>query len=891
MGRLQGWRVRLRRGVRREAAEAEMEEELRFHLEMEAERLAREEGLSSEEARRRAVIAFGGVEGHKEALRDGWGVGWIEALGRDVRVTARGLRRSPGLALVAVVSLAVAIGLNTAMFSLADALLLKPLAVPAGGRLVHVVVGAVGEGAGLSYPEYLEYRSSTRTLEGLAAFSFAPALVRGRDGVTEERHVQLVSGNLFRVLGLAPERGRFFLPEEDRTPGTHPAVVISDHYWRSEMRGDPGVVGDTLLLNRTPFTIVGVAPAGFAGVMPPEAFDFFVPMMMGGLLRGAPLDLTRGAPARWGRLMGRMRPGAAPAGVAAELSAIAAHLGHPGPEAGPDSVEVLPVRGAIPEFHAGMLPNIRFVMAMVGLVLLVACSNVAGLLLARATARRHELAIRLSLGAGRGTVMRQMLVESLLLALPGGCLGFLLALWGAPLLQALLGAPAGARVAVDFSPDVRVLAFTTAAALGSALAFGLLPAIRATRQDPAPILRRVAPSGRERRSPGGAVVVAQAAFAAVLVLTAGVLVRPVLASLWTEPGFAAAGVLDAHVSWGDPGTGAPRGDAAFEELVRRLGARPEIAGVETGTATLLGCCAPEVPVSLPGEEPAESGTGLRVSFDLASAGLLDLLRVPLWRGRSFDERDREGAPAVAVINRAMARRLWPGRDPLGRRVRLGDAFDGREVEVVGVVADARYVANRPPDSPYLFLPLAQNQAQAGRPGLYLRARSGNPGDLLPLLRAEAGSLDADAVVRASTLLDEEREALRPQRVFGNLFGLCALVALLLAALGTYSLLAYTVLRRTREIGIRMALGAPAARVRRTILRRGLLLVMVGTGLGLPPGYLGARRLGEMFGGADAADPIMFLVVALTFLAVAALASWMPARRATRVDPMRALRVD
>jgi predicted permease len=892
MGWLEGLRVRLGRGVRRGAAEAEMEEELRFHLEMEAERLARDEGLSAEEARRRAVLAFGGVEGHKEALRDGWGIRWVEALRRDLRVALRSLRRSPGLVAVAVLSLGLAIGLNTAMFSLADALLLKPLAVPVGERLVHVRVLEDGQPAAVSYPDYLEYRSGSRDLDGLTAYSAASALVRWDGRAPATRSVQLVSANFFAVLGLEPERGRFFLPEEDRTPGSHAVVVIGHHFWQSELEGDPEVIGDSLRLNGRRFTIVGVAPEGFVGVMPPQAFDLFVPMMMAGVLRGGePLDLTRGAPSGWGRLIGRMTPGTGAERIAAELSAVAVQLSsaHPDADAGKDRVEILPVRGTIPEFHAGMLPNVRFVMAMMGLVLLVACSNVAGLLLARAAARQHELAIRLSLGAGRGTVMRQLLVESLLLALPGGLLGFLLALRGAPLLQTLVGAPEGTRVAVDFSLDRRILLFTTVAALGSALFVGLLPAVRAARSDLAPALRRVAPSGPERRRLGGAVVVAQVAFAVVLVLTAGVLVRPVLSALWLDPGFAAEGVLDARVSWSDPVAGPGRGEEAFAELLRRLEARPEVAEVGTGTATLLGCCAPETPVWLPGEEPETAGR--RISFDVVSAGLFGLLRVPLLAGRAFTEDDGTGAPAAAVVNRAMAMRLWAGGDPLGQRFRLGDASDGREYEVVGVVADARYEAGRPGSTPYLFLPLAQNRDRAGRLRIYLRARSGDPADLIPVLRAEARALDADAVVRAATLSEERHDALRPQRTFGSLFGFCAGVALLLAALGTYSLLAYAVLRRTREIGIRMALGARAADVRRTVVRGGVSLVIVGTLLGCPLGYLSASRIGGMFGGVEAADPLNYLVVTLVFLGVAVLASWLPARRATRVDPMRSLRTE
>lgn len=892
MGWLKGMRARLRSGFRRGAMEAEMEEEFRFHLEMETERLIGD-GMTPLEARRQALLAFGGVTRHQEALRDGRAIPLLESLWRDVRVSVRGLRRSPALVIGAVVSLGLAIGLNTAMFSFANVLLFKPLPGPMGERLVHVWVTKSGERVGVSRPDFLEYRDRSRTLEGLAAYTLRQPVVRWRSGAARSRDVQLVSANFFEVLGAKPERGRFFRPEEDRTPGTDPVVVVGHHFWQTELAGEAGVVGDTLMLDRQPFIIVGVAPEWFVGAMPPEAIDFFVPTMMAGVLSGGqPLDPTRGG-SSVGSLIGRMRPGGTPAGVAAELSGLAAGLARAYPEtnAGRDRVEVLPVQGTIPQIKETMIPGLLFVMAMVGLVLLVACSNVAGLLLARAAARKHEIAIRLSLGAGRLVLVRQLLVESLLLAIPGGLLGFILSLRGARALEALMGLPIGSRIEMDVSPDARVLAFTAAISLGSAVLFGLVPAVQATRRDLASALRRDVSAGRERRRLGSGVVVAQVAFTVVLVLAASVFVRKVLESTWVDPGIGAENVVAAYVALGGQGADPARAGAVVADLAHRLEARPEVSGVGMGTATVMGCCAREAPVRLAGEEPAESGAERSIPFNAVSAGLLEMLDIPLLRGRTFDARDSEGSPRVAIVTQSTARRLWPGLDPLGQRLRLGRPFDDREYEVVGVVADARYVADGGKDSPYLFLAFAQNRKEAGRPRIYLRARYGDPHALIGLVEREARALDPDAPATAVTLRDEMRDALHSRRVFGTLFGVCALITLLLAALGTYALLRYTVVRRTREIGIRLALGAREAQVHWTVVRQGVTIVASGTLVGLPLGYLGARGLGRMFGGADPAEPLTFAAVTVLLLAVAALASWLPARRATRVDPMVALRVE
>ncbi len=884
-------RERLRALRFRSREDAELDEELLSHLEMETEANLRR-GMEPGEARRQARLTLGGVEQIKEEVRDARGLGGLEDLGRDIRIAARGLRRSPGLLIGAVLSLGLAIGLNTAVFSFGNWLLLKPLPVPAGNELVHVEISKSGPGPGrASYPDYLDFQAHARTLRGLATHAMNQGTVRLEGSAPVAMPVQLVSGNFFQVLGLRPALGRFFLPEEDHTPGTHPVVVVGHHYWQHTMGGDPGVVGRTIILNREPFTIVGVAPEGFAGTRPPVAFDVFVPMMMRGVFSPDGKNPDLGRDGNWGQLLGRLRPGITAPQVQAELAGIARGLArsYPATHAGV-GVEVMPARGAGPELKHSGVPLLMYLAGAVVIALLVACANVAGLMLARAAARRREVAIRLSLGAGRLALVRQLLIESLLLALPAGVLGYLLAPWGTDVLQGILVGPAGSstRTNMDLAPDGRVLAFTLALSFGSVLLFGLVPALQATRLDLLRSLRGEAPAGRWQCRLGSAVVVAQVAFSVVLLFSAGVLVRGVLASLWADPGFPAGQVVAAPISPEGPGYEEPaRRDAFFAELVRRLEARPEFAAVGLGSAVVLDF-APELVVGLPGEVLTDPGAERRVPFNAVTPGVIELLGIPLLRGRTLRSQDREGAPLIAVVNETMARRLWPGRDALGERFQV----EGKDFEVIGLVADAKYIGTEERRSPYLFLSYSQNRERVWSTNVYARVRAPDVGAAIPLIRQTVQALDPEVpVTGARTLAENLRYVLQPARAIGTLIGIGAALALMLAAIGTYALLSYSVARRTREIGVRVALGARAADVRRLIVGEGFGLTILGTLVGLPLGWAGARALRAMIPGIGPADPLSVGGVALMLLAVAAAASWLPAWRATRMDPMDALRIE
>jgi predicted permease len=819
----------------------------------------------------------------------------LEHLFWEVRVASRGLLRSPALLVGAVVSLGLAIGLNTAMFSFVDVLFYKPLPVPAGPQLVEVSIVDDGErrpgpGLSVSYPDYLEYRDA-RTLQGLAARTQRGATVGSEGGALQFKQVELVSENLFQVLGVQPRLGRFFLPEEGRTPGVTAVAVVSYWYWQHELQGNTEVVGQMLTINGHPFEIVGVAPDGFRGAESMEAFDIFVPLMMSAALQdgGPPLSIGREG-SGWGRMIGRLRSGVTPVQAQAELSGIAKALARSYPVTNRGKgIEVRPVRGVRPEMQEGAKPYVLMVMGMCLVVLLLAWTNVAGLLLARAEARRREIAIRLSLGASRATLIRQSVIESVILAAPAGALGFLLSLWRADTLQLLVGVPDSIRIDMDLSPDLKVFGFTAAASLGCAVLFGLFSVARATNPELARSLRGI-PVGRPARL-GDAVVVVQIAFAVVLLFGTEGLVRGVVKALWADPGFRTEGIAIAALrptgaQYVDPG----RREAFYDDVVRRLEGRPEIRKVNLAVSPLLGAT-PVADVRFPGEELPMPGEERRIGYNVVSPGTLEMLSIKLVRGRTLEAGDVKGAPPVTVVSETMAHQLWPGKDPLGEHIEVANL----QFQVVGVVADARYAASTGILQPFFFLSYPQNRENpelVWSTVLLVDARSGRAQSAISAVRGVVQELGPDLVLGRYWTFDEElREAIRAERVFGVLIGVCAALALLLVAIGTYSLLAYMVARRTRELGVRMALGARKATVQRLVVRRAIALAGSGALLGLPLGFLAWRPVQPMFQHAAPADPLSFAGVVLLLLGVAAAASWLPARHATRIEPMVALRMD
>lgn len=821
----------------------------------------------------------------------------MDTLRQDLRYALRTLLRSPGFTLAAVLTLALGIGANTMLFSLANAVWLRPPAhVAAPERLVALYTSDYSGPAygSSSYPDYLDFRRETAVFSGVAAY--APRVAAVGEGAEPERTgVELVSENFFAVLGVRPALGRGFTAEEGR-PGGPAVAVISHDLWRRHFGGAADVVGRQVRLNARPFTVVGVAPEGFHGALRGPAFDAWVPL---GAAEGLGMGLDQ-LEERGGRslfLLARLAPGVSAEEAQARMGVVARRLlaEHPGQwrdvsEAGrritllPEAEARVPPQGR--EMAVGFF---ALLMGTVGVVLLVCCANVAGLLLARATARAREVGVRLALGATRRRLVGQMLSEAGVLALAGAALGSLAALWATDLLLAVR-TPLPMRVALDFRPDGRVLAFTAGVTVLAVALFGLAPSLRASRADVARTLSgetgSVAGAGRRRLPLRDLLVVAQVAMSLLLLAGAGLFLRALAGAAAIDPGFRAEGVLLVSV---EPRPGAGREEErarVMAALGERVAALPGVEEVSWAASVPLGPTASRRGVSVPGYQPGR-GEDMEFHFNVVGPRYFETMRAPLARGRGITAEDREGAPRVVVVNETFARRFWPGKDPLGQRLSVSGA-GGPWLEVVGVARDGKYLSLAEDPLPYLYFAAAQEPW-----GATLHVRTGSePLALVPAVR-EALREDAPGwMLQDPTTLEETLAgSLLPQRVAAGVFALFGALAVLLAAVGLYGVVAYAVARRTREIGVRVALGARAADVVRLVLRRGAGLALAGIAVGLPAAWALSRLLSGLLVGGGPGDLLPFAGSAALLAAVALLASWLPARRAARIEPMRALRTE
>jgi predicted permease len=875
MSWMKGAAARLRSLVRPGGSEARMDEEFRFHIEMETEKNVRA-GMSPREARRRAMIAFGGVERHREGMRDGRGLSWLRDAGRDAGYAVRTLARSPGFAIVAVLTVSLGVGATTALFSVVNALLLRPLPVAEPARLFTVQEERVGrvhsgaEGTAMSYDRYLAYRAATPALfSGLAAHRYLNLSVRAGGGAVPAG-AMVASGNYFRVLGLRPAAGRFFSADDE------PAVVLSHRFWRERFAGDPGAVGGVVVLNGTPFTVAGVAPRGFDGTITGMATEVWVPFQAyRATARGGSLE-------DWVVPFGRLATGVEPAAAAARVEALAKSI--------PTKEAHTSVSGARLEQMTGLPGNARrplagflgMLLALGALVLLIASANIAGMLLARAVARRREVAVRLAVGARRGRLVRQLVTESLVLFLAGGVGGLLLA-FAVTRAFGRIRFPVAERIVFEVTPDLRVLAFSLAIAAATGIGFGLVPALQATRPELLPALKEGATHGGTGRVRGRSLfVAAQLAMAVLLMVIAGLFARTLRHGLAVDPGFQAEGVRVAATDLGPHGYDAARARAFYRQLTERVRALPGVqsAGL-TDLALLAGSSHGEdVETVSPGEaEPRR----LNLSMAVVDPGYFPTLRIPIVAGRAFTDADGPGSPHVVVVNQTLAGRLWPGENPLGKRLRKGP----EEWEVVGVARDGKYVSVSEEPRAFAFFPFAQ----AYTPRMLLHVRGGEAG-LHEQIRREVRALDPNvAVENEAALSSVVGLTLLPQRVAAILVGVLGVLGLALAGIGVYGVLAYQVAQRTREFGIRLALGASARDVMRLVVGRGALLAAGGAAVGLLMAAGITRFLRGFLFGVSPLDPLTFAGVAATLAAVALLASYLPARRAVRVDPMQALRAD
>ncbi len=823
----------------------------------------------------------------------------MDELLQDLRYAFRGIRRSPGFTLVAVVTIALGIGVNATIFSLVNAVLLRPLPVERPSELIDVYGHAATSSShdSNSYPDFVDYRDQSKTLSGLVAYTnfFANLSLEGR---TELVVGEIVSRDYFGVLGVQPALGRAFTAGEFRAPGAGPVAVISYAFWQSRFGGDPKVMGRTFRLNGTVFTVVGVAPRTFRGMMPAVTAQMWVPLSMVGKVetlgnhrltgpvRGDDWLEERAEHFLW--IRGRRRPDVTVAQVRAELQGIAQRLSAEHPETnGRERVEVLATNDVSvnPDFDRTLAPVGLVLLGAVGLVLLVACANLANMVLARGASRRRELAIRTAMGAARRRLVRQLLTESMVLALAGGAAAALLSAW----LTAVIGRlepPLPIDLGLDIAPDWRVLLFTFAVAAATGVVFGLLPALRASRPDLVPALK----DGGTGEGPRGrkvelrdALVVAQVAVSVVLVVCGALMVRSVARAGTIDLGYDARRIAHLDLALSMNGYDAKEGGAFSEAARARLAAVPGVEAVGRASRIPLSLNNNGFEIFIDGHQASADDPPYRMDGAYVDPGYFDVLGLKMVSGRPILETDRDKGLHVAVVTQAMAQRYWPGEDAVGHEFR--QSWGGEPWRIVGVVEDYRVDTPGESPTPYLHLPLPLESTYAGF--LVRTARAAAP--MVPVLRREILALDPDLVfLDSGTEWDLAQVRIFPVRAGAWLIGAFGALALVMAAVGLYGVIGYSVSRRLREIGIRKALGARSGEVVALVVRRGMLLVAVGGVSGGVLAALGGQALSKaLYVGVF--DPLSFGAAFAVLAGVAALAHWLPARRAAAVDPARMLR--
>ncbi len=821
---------------------------------------------------------------------------------RDLNYGARVLFRNAGFTAVAVLSLAIGVGANTSVFSVVNAVLLRPLPFHEPGRIVKadmIVNTPRGEKLALaywSYPKFRAVRERVRTLDNMAGFASYEMTLRG-SAMPERVKVEIVSGAYFPLLGVAAYMGRTFLPEEDTSPGAHPVALLGHELWQRRFGSDRNVIGRKILLGNAAMVVIGVLPAGFRGLS--GTAEIWAPMAMAPALFDIPRRLEQ-AGAHWFQVAARLKQGAGIEQARADIAAAAASAASDVPVLAGNGqwsaqTDLLAETNVDPR-----LRSLLFVLSgAVAFVLLIACANMAGLMLARATAREQEMAIRLAIGADRVRVVRQLLVESGLLGLLGGLAGLVLALWAVDALSVFKPGNAfslGDKVleVPGFNPvriDLAVLAYNFTIAVLASVVFGLLPALRASRPAIIESLREGAPLGGGRKLAGINVralfVSAEVALALVLLTGAGLMVNSLVRVLRTPVGFDARSVFSCRIDQ-PQGQKPPEALAFWEALTARAAALPGVQSAGYATAAPLAGATEGSFIET--VDPARKGERHSTGIHIVSPDFFQTLRIPIQHGRSFTDQDRQGMPPVVILNETAARVLFPGRDPIGRRVSLAAWNDALPpLEVIGVAGNVRYGAVEEAFAPQVYLSMHQNPAPFGY--VFLRAE-GDPALLAAALRREAAALDRNAPVYDVQTMKQRLAAVtsRP-RFTATLLGLFAAVALALAAVGVYGITAYAVSRRVREFGIRMALGAERRDVIRMVLRRGLLLTGAGLAVGVAGSLALTRFLASQLYGVRPSDPATFAATAAVIALTGLAATCIPAYRATRVDPIRALRYE
>jgi predicted permease len=810
----------------------------------------------------------------------------MSMLGHNLRYGLRQLRKNPGFTLTALLCLSLGIGANTAVFSFLHAVLLERSPVASPGQLVRIFLAEEGgvPYANLSYPEYRDFREHSRCFSEVISETPKPFNLSA-GGSNERIWGSVVSGNYFSGLGVAPILGRGFLHEEDATPGTHPVVVISHRLWRRRFDADPGILGRILTLNGHAFTVVGVAPPGWYGPNRGLEPELWAPLEMRHvLIPGSSVDL-RGN--HWLLFtIGRLRSGATIEQARAELEAILAGFEEQNPGYYEGRYVLL-----LPEREAGLHPMVRGVLStglglvfgVVGILLLLACTNVAGLLLARSTARRTEIGIRMSLGASRADLIRLLMTENLILSLLAGLLGLAVGVGLARLIQSL-------QAVVDFpfgfrpSLDPWMLTFALAISLLSCLLFGLTPAWHGTRLDLAKVLKGAVTTGPDRALRlRNLLVTGQVALSMALLVAAGLALQSLRHAARIDVGFEAENQLVASVDLDLQGYDAAAGRRFVEDLRRRVGALPGVETVGFGNVLPLSFAAQQVGFRPEGYESPPGRSDPSIEYNVVDSGYFAAMGIPILRGRELSPEDALDSPPVMVVNETLVRQFWPGEDPIGRQARVG----GRWVQVIGIAKNGKYLTLGEVSKPCLYLALAQHYT--GVLNLHVRT-AGHPGAFLEKIRGLVEDLDpALPVYNLMTMKEHLVFALLPARMTAGSIGAFAVLALLLAGTGLFGVIAYSVSRRVREIGIRMALGARPVDVSKEVVGRSLRLTGAGLLAGSLIGFVLGRLMSAIFYNVAPTDLVSFAGAWVVLLITALLAGGLPALRASRIDPAEMLR--
>ncbi|MFN7943765.1 MAG: ABC transporter permease [Blastocatellia bacterium] len=901
---VRGWLVRLSGSFTRKQREREFADELASHLAFHLEDNLRA-GMSPEEARRQALIKLGGVTQTQELHREQRGLPMLETLLQDLRFGLRMLRKNPGFSLVAILTLALGIGANTAIFSVVNAVLLKPLPYPEPGQLAQLRL----EGAGkpdtvIGSAAFVQVKAQSQSLARIAAYSGGDMTLTGA-GAAEGVVAGAVTADFFPLLGVLPTLGRNFTQEED-TPNGPRAVILGHGLWQSRFGGDANVLGRTITLNEQGYNVVGILPAGFQY---PEPFQLWIPLA---------LSETSAALAGYGegsvllKAIARLKPGVTLEQAQTELQTIAQRIQPGGPTTTPGGNprsrgeggegggrggrgnSVLTLVGLHEQVVGDVKKALMVLLGAVALVLLIACANVANLLLARAATRQREMAVRAALGAGRLRIARQLITESVLLSVAGGGLGLLVAFWGVRALGQWIGASLPAMH--EISIDAWVLAFTLGVSVLTGLAFGLVPTVQAWRTDVNAALKEEGrgDTGGHRHWLRHFLVVAEVALALVLLIGAGLLLKSFSRLHDIKPGFQTDGVLTFQVTLAK-GTPSPQKVNFIKQIVERLKALPGVQAVAATDSLPLTQFNRISPAEIEGRPPidlrkAKPGEVKPVSRPVVTLDYFNAMRIPLRNGRAFTLQDARSPAESVIVNEAFEKYHFPGQSAVGKRIRLMARSRGAEANwqtVVGVVSDVRQSGLAGEVLPEVYSPELEDVG--GELSFVLRA-TGEPTSLISAVRGVVTAVEPNqAIHNVMTMEQRLANVTTSQRLNTVLLGSFAGLALLLAVVGIYGVMSYAVTQRRHEIGVRMALGAQRGDVLRLVLGEGMKPVLVGALLGLGGALALTRLLKSLLFGVSATDPLTFIVIAALLLMVALLACWIPAQRATKVDPLIALR--